>query len=210
MSHELRGPLRAVDGLSQALLHDYADVLDRGGHELIDQIHTGIGRMTAIIDDLLALSWVGKEPLRRDPIDLTAIAHRIVAGLRSREPSRRIEVRVADDLVAIGDARLVAIALENLLGNAWKFTSRRPDAHVTFQRERDGVFAILDNGAGFDMSQSARLFEPFERLHDADEFEGTGLGLAIVRRVIERHGGRVWARSVVGGGAAIRFTLGGA
>ena len=207
VSHDLRGPLRAVDGFSQILLAEHAHALDRHGRDLLEQIHDNARRMAAIVDDLLALSHVSRGDLRRDSVDLTAIARRVVANLRLREPARNVEVSVASDLAATCDGRLVTIALENLFGNAWKFTSKRPHAQIHFDREDGRVFAVRDNGAGFDMHHSQHLFEPFERLHSNSDFEGTGIGLAIVRRVIERHGGHVWAQGVVDGGATVRFTL---
>jgi signal transduction histidine kinase len=207
VSHDLRGPLRAVDGFSQVLLANYAHALDRDGRDLVEQIHSNTQRMRAIIDDLLTLSHVGRGELCREPVDLTAIARRIVADLRLREPSRSVDVSLTAGLAARCDGRLVAIALENLFANAWKFTSKRCDAQIAFDREDSGVFAVRDNGAGFDMTYSDHLFEPFQRLHSNSDFEGTGIGLAIVRRVIERHGGDVWAEGLVDGGATMRFTL---
>ncbi|HEY6174867.1 MAG TPA: ATP-binding protein [Kofleriaceae bacterium] len=207
VSHDLRGPLRAVDGFSQVLLAEHAHALDHNGRDLLEQIHVNTRRMAAIVDDLLALSQVSRCELRRDPVDLTAIARRVVANLRLREPARDVEVCLASDLAATCDGRLVTIALENLFANAWKFTSKRPQAQINFEREDGRVFAVRDNGAGFDMDHSHHLFEPFERLHSNSDFEGTGIGLAIVRRVIERHGGHVWAHGVVDGGATVRFTL---
>ena len=207
VSHDLRGPLRAVDGFSQILLNNYGEALDHDGRDLVEQIHSNTRRMAAIIDDLLTLSHVGRGEVRREPIDLTPIARRIVADLRLREPSRMVECSLGGDLAASCDGRLVAIALENLFANAWKFTRKRPGARITFDRETGGVFAVRDNGAGFDMADSDRLFEPFQRLHSSSDFEGTGIGLAIVRRVIDRHGGDVWAQGVVDGGAIVRFTL---
>jgi signal transduction histidine kinase len=207
VSHDLRGPLRAINGFSQILLADHAERLDHEGRHLARRIHAGAQRMTAIIDDLMALSQVGRGELRRASVNLTAIVRRIVCDLRVRDPSRIVEVSVADGLAASGDERLVTIALENLLANAWKFTSKRPHAEIAIDREDGGVFAIRDNGAGFDMTHSTQLFEPFRRLHSGTEFEGTGIGLAIVRRIVERHGGQVWAQGVVDGGATVRFTL---
>jgi signal transduction histidine kinase len=207
VSHDLRGPLRAVNGFSQVLLKEYAHALDRNGRELLEQIHVSAERMGAIIDDLLSLSHVGRAELHREPIDLTMIARRVVSNLRLREPSRSVEIRLTDGLTASCDGRLVTIALENLFSNAWKFTGKRSQAQIAFDREDGGVFAVHDDGAGFDMTRGERLFEPFHRLHSASDFEGTGIGLAIVRRVIERHGGRVWAHGVVDRGATLRFTL---
>jgi signal transduction histidine kinase len=207
VSHDLRAPVRAIDGFGQMLLGDHGHTLDDAGRELVDRILANAGRMTAIIDDLLALSQVGRGELRRDTVNLTAITRRIVDDLRVRDPSRIVEVSVRDGLATTGDGRLVTIALENLLSNAWKFTSKRPRAEIVIDREADGVFTVRDNGAGFDMAYSERLFEPFQRLHGTAEFAGTGIGLAIVRRIIERHGGRVWAQGVVDAGATVRFTL---
>jgi signal transduction histidine kinase len=207
VSHDLRGPLRAVGGFSQILLADHAHALDRDGRELLDQIHASARRMSAIVDDLLRLSHAGRDPLRREAIDLSALARRIAADLRAREPSRPVEICVADGLTASGDGRLVTLALENLLGNAWKFTGKQSRAQIAVEREAGDAFAVRDNGAGFDMARRERLFEPFQRLHRSDEFEGSGIGLAIVRRIIERHGGRVWAEGAVDRGATFRFTL---
>jgi signal transduction histidine kinase len=207
VSHDLRGPLRALRGFSQILLDEHAHALDDQGRELLEQIHGSARRMGTIVDDLLILSSAGRAPLQRDALDVTAIARRIAAELRAREPARTVDVRVADGLTARADGRLVSLALENLLGNAWKFTARRPWPQVIVDGEPGGVFAVRDNGVGFDMTHSEHLFEPFQRLHTSHEFEGTGIGLAIVRRVIERHGGRVWAEGAVDHGATIRFTL---
>jgi signal transduction histidine kinase len=207
VSHDLRGPLRAIDGFSQVLLGNYAGALDRNGRDLLEQIHLSAQRMSAIVDDLLALSQVGRSELHRESVDLTVIARRVLANLRLREPSRVVDLSLGEGMVATGDIRLVTIALENLLSNAWKFTGKRPCGEIAFDCEDGGVFAVRDNGAGFGMDHSARLFEPFQRLHSTSEFEGTGIGLAIVKRVIERHGGRIWACGVVDRGATFRFTL---
>jgi len=163
--------------------------------------------MAAIVDDLLMLSLVGSGELRSERVDVTAIARRVVADLRMRATSRVVHCQVADGLVVHGDSRMVTIVLENLLANAWKFTSKAVDAAILVGAEDGGVVFVRDNGVGFDMAQSEHLFEPFKRLHDDSEFEGTGIGLAIVRRVVNRHGGRVWAQGSVGDGATVRFTL---
>jgi signal transduction histidine kinase len=207
VSHDLRGPLRAITGFSQVLLGDHAHALDRDGRELLAQIHGNARRMGAIVDDLLALSHAGRADLHREPVDLTLIARRVLANLRLAEPSRTVEISLGDGLTASCDGRLVTLALENLLANAWKFTGKRPHARISFEREAGDVFAVRDDGAGFDMEHADRLFEPFQRLHSASEFEGTGIGLAIVRRVIERHDGHVWAHAVVDEGTTVRFTL---
>jgi signal transduction histidine kinase len=206
VSHDLRAPVRAIAGFSEVLLED--DALDPSERrELLQRVHHSAQRMHAIIDDLLALSQVGRGELRREPVNLTAITRRIVGELRTRDPSRVVEVSVGEGLVAAADSRLVTIALENLLANAWKFTSRRPRAEITIACEDGRVFEIRDNGAGFDMAGSTRLFEPFQRLHASSDFEGTGIGLAIVRRIVERHGGKVWAHGEIDRGATVRFTL---
>jgi signal transduction histidine kinase len=207
VSHDLSAPVRAIRGFTQILLED-GEALDADGRrDLLQRVQNNAHRMHEIIDDLFALSQVSKGELRRESVNLTAIARRIVTELRLRDPSRIVEVSVGDGMATMGDSRLVTIALENLLANAWKFTSKRPQAAITIDCENSRVFAVSDNGAGFDMAHSAQLFEPFQRLHARDEFEGTGIGLAIVRRVIERHGGRVWADGQVDHGATVRFTL---
>jgi signal transduction histidine kinase len=208
VSHDLRAPLRAIDGFCRILLADYAQVLDDDGVDGLQQIHTAARRMAAIVDDLLVLSKVGQAELRRQPVDVTAIARRVVADLRLRTPAREVDVRIADGLVAVCDDRMVTIVLENLLANAWKFTGKRSDAMIRVGQEDGGVMFVRDNGAGFDMAHAAHLFEPFQRLHTDSEFEGTGIGLAIVRRIVDRHGGRAWAHGAVGDGATVRFTLG--
>jgi light-regulated signal transduction histidine kinase (bacteriophytochrome) len=209
VSHDLRAPLRAIDGFCKILLGDHAHALDPEGVDSLHQIHDAARRMASIVDDLLVLSKVGQVELRRHPIDVTAIARRVVADLRLRSPARVVDVRIADGLVAHGDDRMVTILLENLLANAWKFTGKCSDATIRVGQEDGGVVFVRDNGAGFDMAFADRLFEPFQRLHADSEFEGTGIGLAIVRRIVDRHGGRAWAHGAVGDGAIMRFTLGG-
>jgi signal transduction histidine kinase len=207
VSHDLRAPLRGITGFTEILLNEgeTLDAQERRG--LLQTINRGALRMGAIIDDLLVLSQVTRGELRRASVDLTAVVRRIVGDLRVRDPSRVVEISVSDGLAATGDERLLTIALENLMGNAWKFTSKRPRAEIFVERDAHGAFTVRDNGAGFDMTASDQLFEPFRRLHAVSDFEGTGIGLAIVRRIIERHGGRVWAHGVVDGGATVRFTL---
>jgi signal transduction histidine kinase len=207
VSHDLRAPLRAISAFTQIVLDDHAGAIDRAGLEYLQRIQTNTRRMSAIIDDLLVLSQVARRELHSETVDLSAIARRIIMELRNDAPARDVEVRVADGLIATGDERMVAIALENLLANAWKFTSKRTGAAIIVEREDGDVFVVRDNGAGFDMALSAKLFEPFRRLHSDTDFEGTGIGLAIVRRIIERHGGRIWAHGALGNGATIRFTL---
>ena len=210
VSHDLRAPLRVIDGFSHALLEDYSGKLDAEGEDYLRRVRAASQQMGQLIDDLLLLSRVTRTDIRREPVDLSAMARSIIEELRASEPERRVEFTVAEKLSALGDGRLLRIALENLLGNAWKFTARREDARVEFgATERDGqaVYYVRDNGAGFDMDYAGKLFGPFQRLHHAEEFEGTGVGLATVQRVVSRHGGRVWAEGVVNRGATFYFTL---
>ena len=207
VSHDLRAPLRAIDGFSKALLDRHAAALDTDGRHYLERVRAATVRMSALIDDLLALSRITRTPMRADTVDLTAVARRIADELRRRDPSRDVTVEIAEGLAARGDRQLLAIALENLLGNAWKFTGKRAGAHVSFGRDGE-AFCVRDDGAGFDPAYADKLFTPFQRLHRAAEFEGSGVGLATVHRIVARHGGRIWARGAVGEGATFLFTLG--
>jgi PAS domain S-box-containing protein len=210
VSHDLRAPLRSLDGFSQVLLDDYADVLDESGQDCLRRLQANTGRMAQIIDDLLDLSRATRVELRRNPVDLSELARVVIAELRQAEPGRQVEVTIADHLNTTGDPQLLRLVLVNLLGNAWKFTERSPAATVRFELAADSteqVFAVRDNGAGFKMEYAAKLFEPFQRLHSRGEFEGSGLGLAIVARILRRHGGRIWAEGAPGEGAAFYFTV---
>jgi PAS domain S-box-containing protein len=211
VSHDLRAPLRSIDGFSQALLEDYAERLDSEGKDYLQRIRGATQRMAELIDALLGLSRVMRTELQRDTLDLSHMARAIAAELQRQEPERRVEWRIADGLRAYGDARLLQVVLENLLGNAWKFTAKAPVARIEVGRgmQEDGgeVFFVSDNGAGFDMAYANKLFGAFQRLHRASEFPGTGIGLATVQRIIHRHGGRVWAQSRVNAGATFYFTL---
>jgi signal transduction histidine kinase len=211
VSHDLRAPLRAIDGFSKALLKDYAEQLDDQGRRYLERVRAATQRMAQLIDDLLGLSRITRAPMRRERVDLTAISGKVLAELAAREPDRAVEWSVAEGLAAEGDPRLVMVVLENLLGNAWKFTSKRPGGRVEVGQEtRDGetVFFVRDNGAGFDMAYAQKLFAPFQRLHSAAEFQGTGIGLATVHRVVTRHRGRIWAEAAIDRGATFFFTLG--
>ncbi|HKE18167.1 MAG TPA: ATP-binding protein [Kofleriaceae bacterium] len=213
VSHDLRSPLRAIDGFSSALLSDYGDTLEQDARHSLVRVRAGAQRMSALIDDLLNLSRISRAPLRKAPIDLGELARAVLAELVRREPARAVDIEVGGELAAMGDERLMTIALENLLQNAWKFTSKRPDARIALGRVERGdemPFFVRDNGAGFDMRYAHRLFTPFQRLHDASEFEGTGIGLATVNRIIARHGGRIWVEAAPGEGATFLFTLGAA
>jgi signal transduction histidine kinase len=207
VSHDLRAPLRAIDGFSKALMEDFAGTLNEQGRGYLERVRSGAQRMAQLIEDLLGLSRLTRAPLNRERVDVTALGRKILAELGERDPQRRVESIVAQDLVATADARLVAVVLENLLGNAWKFTAKQPAARVEVGRS-DGAFFVRDNGAGFDLKYAAKLFTPFQRFHAETEFQGTGIGLATVKRVIARHGGRIWAEASPGQGAAFFFTLG--
>ncbi|MBA2344073.1 MAG: hypothetical protein H0V83_03190 [Rubrobacter sp.] len=210
VSHDLRAPLRSMDGFSQILLEDYGDELDEEGRDYLGRVRAASQRMGNLIDDLLELSRVTRGPLRRASVDLSAIAASVAEGLRASDPERHGSFEISEGLVARGDAKLLRVALENLLGNAWKFTSKEPDARVEFGVSRQGVaqvYYVRDNGAGFDATYAGKLFGAFQRLHGSEEFEGTGVGLATVARVIRRHGGEVWAEGEVGKGATFYFTL---
>ncbi|HKK08220.1 MAG TPA: ATP-binding protein [Gemmatimonadota bacterium] len=212
VSHDLRAPLRAINGFSQALLEDYEDELDEEGRGYLGRVSAAADRMGELIDDLLSLSRVARTELRDESVDLGAMARDVLGELRASHPARTVEVAVDADAGARGDPELLRIALENLLENAWKFTGRRQNARIEFGVGQDGgerIFFVRDNGTGFDMAYADRLFSPFQRLHRAEEFHGTGIGLATVQRVIRRHGGSVWAESEPGRGATFCFTLDG-
>lgn len=210
VSHDLRAPLRAIDGFSLALIEDFGRQLDEKGADYLRRVRTAAQRMSQLIDDLIDLSRVSRAEMKREPVDLTAIAREVEQELRRREPGREVEVEVDPDLSVEGDSRLLRLALENLLGNAWKYTRTRPRARIELARvqyEGRPGFEVRDNGVGFDMAAANRLFGAFQRLHRADEFEGTGIGLATVQRIVRRHGGRVWASAVKDRGATFGFTL---
>lgn len=210
VAHDLRAPLRSIDGFGLALLEDYAEVLDEAGREFIDRIRDSTAHMGRLIEDLLKLSKVARSEFIGREVDLTAIARACLARLRQADPDRQVEVSIPEGLWASGDAALLEVALENLLGNAWKFTRKTGAARIELTTEiqdRRRVFVLRDNGAGFDMAHAGKLFNVFTRLHASHDFEGTGIGLATVLRVIRRHGGRIWAEGKVGEGAAFFFTL---
>jgi hypothetical protein len=209
VSHDLRAPLRSIRGFSELLLESHARQLDAAGQELLRRACDSSQRMNRLIDDLLKLSRVGWSELHWQPVNLTAIAEAVVAELRRAEPTRAVEVVIARNLRAQGDERLLRILLENLLGNAWKFTKPRPDARIEFGAgaEPELAFFVRDNGVGFDPAHAGKLFGVFQRLHSAEEFPGTGIGLATVQRIVKRHCGRVWATGAVNGGATFYFSL---
>ena len=213
VSHDLRAPLRGIDGWSLALLEDCSDKLDGKAREYLDRIRGESQRMGQLIDDLLQLARVTRDHMERVPLDLTAMANAIDARMRRRQPERCVEFSAEPGLTVRGDPRLVDVALSNLLDNAWKFSGPRPVARIEFGRLDTGggsAFFVRDNGVGFDMAYVHKLFGAFQRLHRASEFPGTGIGLATVQRIVLRHGGRVWADAHLGRGATFYFTLEGA
>jgi PAS domain S-box-containing protein len=212
VSHDLRAPLRGIEGFSQALEEDCGECLNEVGRQHLKRIRAAASRMGLLIDALLQLSRVSCTGLRMSAVDLSALARSVAGDLRERDPRRKVECAIAEGAKARGDPTLLRAVLENLLGNAWKFTGKREDARIEFGVETSTgspVYCVRDNGAGFDMKDAGKLFGPFQRLHGADEFSGTGIGLATVQRIVRRHGGKVWAESAVGRGTAIHFTLGG-
>jgi signal transduction histidine kinase len=210
VSHDLRAPLRAIDGFSQALREDEGPRLSEDGLHLLKRLQAAATRMGQLIDDLLQLSRVTRAELHREPVDLSALTASVLDELRQREPGREVSLSIQPGLIAQGDPRLLRVMMENLLGNAWKFTSRRSGAHIEFfaeTRDARAHYAVRDNGVGFDMAYAGKLFSPFQRLHKATDFPGTGIGLATVQRIVHRHGGDIQVEATLGGGATFRFTL---
>jgi light-regulated signal transduction histidine kinase (bacteriophytochrome) len=210
VSHDLRAPLRSIDGFSLALMEDYADKLDDQANSHLRRIRAATQRMAQLIDDLLKLARVSRSEMRKEAVDLSALADGILDECRKTQPNRQVECVVQNHMVGHGDQRLLHLVLENLLGNAWKFTSKTPQAKIEFAvTDLDGeeVYFVRDNGAGFDMAYSEKLFGAFQRLHAAADFPGIGVGLATVQRIVHRHGGRVSADGAEGKGATFSFTL---
>ena len=211
VSHDLRAPLRAIDGFSCALLEDCSEKLDAQSRHHLERVRWSAQRMGQLIDDLLELSRVCRHPIHRRQIDISAVAGEIADELRKTDPSRQVTFLIAEGLRANADGRLLRIVLENLLGNAWKYTGKQPCARIELGAETAAgriCYFVRDNGAGFDPAHAGKLFAPFQRLHTNAEFKGTGIGLATVRRIVQRHGGKVWADASPGAGAAFYFTLG--
>ncbi len=212
-SHDLRAPLRGIDGFSQALQEDYGDRLDGDALDYIDRIRNGARKMGTLIDDLLSLSRLSQSAMRRERVDISDIASAILKELAEKDPHRSVTVRVTPGISASADRQLMIILFDNLLGNSWKFTSGKADAEIEVgMTEQDGeqVYFVRDNGAGFNMDYAMKLFVPFQRLHTLEEFPGSGIGLATVYRIIRRHRGRIWAEGEEGKGASFHFTLDGA
>jgi PAS domain S-box-containing protein len=210
VSHDLRSPLRTIDGFSQALLEDYADHLPAEGQNYLKRVRAATQRMGQLIDDLLNLSKVTRAPMKLVSVDLSGLVQGIVTELQRTQPERRVNFKITSNLKARGDPSLLQAVLENLLNNAWKFTAKREKAEIEFGSKSENnevVYFIRDNGAGFDMTYVDKLFGAFQRLHAMTEFSGTGIGLATVQRIINRHGGRIWAEAEVDRGATFFFTL---
>lgn len=210
VSHDLRAPLRVVEGFARILKEDYGARLDRVGNDHLDRVMSAAARMNCMIDALLSLSQLSTRPLARQPVNLSQQASYVMEELRRAAPQRELQLDIEPDLVVQGDPTLMRMVLENLLGNAWKYSAKVPCTEIRFGSVmQDGrrVFVVSDNGAGFDMRFAERLFGVFQRLHSASDFQGTGVGLALVRRIVRRHGGDIWAESAVGEGARFYFTL---
>lgn len=211
VSHDLRAPLRAIDGFSRSLEEKCGDALDADGRDYLSRVRAAAQRMDALIEDLLLLSRITRTEIRSGQVDLSSLADEVVSELRANDPEREVEFAVAPGLVCVGDRGLMRVLLGNLIGNAWKFTGKSTGARIEVGAERSGgetTFFVRDNGVGFDMANADRLFGAFQRLHGQEEFPGTGIGLATVQRIVHRPGGRVWAEGEVDKGAVFRFTLG--
>jgi PAS domain S-box-containing protein len=210
VSHDLRAPLRTVDGFSQALLEDYEDKFDAQGRDYLNRIRSGAKLMGELIEDMLTLSRITRTDMDVAKINLSHLAVSEINDLQKTQPERNVRIKIAGGIEDSADPRLMRIVFENLLGNAWKFTGKKADAEIEFgvkMENRKKIYFIRDNGAGFDMAYADRIFAPFQRLHDIEEYPGTGVGLATVRRIISRHGGKVWAEGQVDQGACFYFTL---
>ena len=210
VSHDLRAPLRSIEGFSQALEEEYESLLDERGLNYLRRVRTGVKRMGHLIDDLLNLSRITRSEMHMGVVDMSRIAQQIIEHLSEVEPEREVDFVIQPDITTRGDIKMLRIALENLLGNAWKFTTKQPRAHIEFGRkliEGKETCFVQDNGAGFDMAYKDKLFGPFQRLHSNTDFEGTGIGLATVQRIIQRHGGSIWASSEPDKGTTFFFRL---
>ncbi|HEX5637405.1 MAG TPA: ATP-binding protein, partial [Gammaproteobacteria bacterium] len=211
VSHDLRAPLRAIDGFSRIVLEDHGKQLDDEGRGYLQRVITAVHHMSELIDDLLALSRVSRREMVMTEVNLSELANDVISELQEQSPQRQVTVDIAPDLIVQGDRELLRVTLHNLLGNAWKYTSKKTDARIEFACNLQGsnppLFCVRDNGIGFDMKYADKLFQPFQRLHAAAEFPGTGIGLATVARIMERHGGRIWAEGQPGLGTIVCFSL---
>lgn len=210
VSHDLRAPLRSIDGFSLALLEDYGDKLDNEGRDYLERVRAATQHMAQLIDDMLNLSHVTRSEMRHETAHLSAMAREIGESFRKTQPERQVEFIIAENVTATGDERLLRVVMQNLLGNAWKYTGKHARARIEFGVKDEGgkpVFYVRDDGAGFNIAYADKLFGVFQRLHRRGEFPGTGVGLATVQRIIHRHGGRVWAEGEVEKGATFYFSL---
>ncbi len=210
VSHDLRGPLEVVNGMSFIIHQQYGPELSPGLEDCLDRIEDAAKRMNELIEDMLNLARVTKSEMHRERVDLSGMTRQVVAELKQRQPQRVVEVTIAPDAIVDGDAHLLRVAMDNLIGNAWKYSSNKSPSRIEFGvRDANGtpVYFVRDNGAGFDPRSTQRLFQPFQRLHPVSEFPGTGVGLATVQRIIQKHGGRIWAEGAVNEGATFSFTL---
>jgi len=212
ISHDLRAPLRGIDGFSHLLDEEYGERLDEQGRGYLKRVRGAAQRMGTLIDDILELSRVTRKQMVRERVDLSRMATEILDEFRQAQPQRRVDARIEGGIVVEGDPQLLRVMMQNLIENAWKYSGKTDQARIEFGREADGATPCLfvrDNGAGFDMRYAGRLFAPFQRLHKPNEFEGSGIGLATVARIVHRHGGRIRAEAEPGRGATFRFTLAG-
>jgi light-regulated signal transduction histidine kinase (bacteriophytochrome) len=210
VSHDLRTPLRTVKGFTQLIIEEYYESLDELGRDYLQRVYSGIQKMDQLISDILNLTKISRKELKKEAVDLGALACEIFGELCMSEPERKIEVLVQKGCKVTGDSNLLKIVLNNLIGNAWKFTRKKDNPRIEFgSRDDNGhtIYFIKDNGAGFDMAKAQDIFQPFKRLHLESEFSGTGIGLAIVEKVIKKHGGKIWAESQSGFGATFFFTI---
>jgi len=210
VSHDLRSPLNIISGYTQILQSEYANELDAEAREFLDHILTASFSMARLIDDLLQFSRSGRSEIKTERVDVSAMAKSVLADIRQRDPSREINTFIQEGLEVQADPALMRVVLDNLLGNAWKYTGKKINPEISFgllETTTKKFFYVRDNGAGFDMSKADKLFNPFQRFHTNQEFQGTGVGLATVRRIIERHGGRIWAESQPGQGATFYFVI---
>jgi light-regulated signal transduction histidine kinase (bacteriophytochrome) len=210
VSHDLRAPLRSIDGFSMALMEEYEDKFDAGGKDYLKRVRSASQRMGQIIDDLLSLSRISRRELKKEQVNLSDIAERIVSKLQEGEPDRKVDIVIGHKVTALCDPNLVEVVLENLFSNAWKFTSKQEKPWIVFDtvlQDNELVFCVRDNGAGFDMAYANKLFGAFQRLHKDSDYKGYGIGLATVQRIVHRHEGRIWAEGHEGRGATFYFVL---
>ncbi len=210
VSHDLRAPLRTIDGFSEALVEDYGDKLDEQAREYLNRIRSAAKSMNAMIESLAELARVSRDPLRSEKVNVSDVAQSVAARLKQLEPGRQVEFAIAPDLVVDGDPRLLGIVFEQILRNAWKFTSKHKSAKIEVgseNREGSRILFVRDDGAGFDSTYAGKMFGAFQRLHKSDEFDGLGIGLAIVQRIVNRHRGKIWAEGEVERGATFYLDL---